>query len=84
MNISVPVIMMALGFIAHTVAIVWWAATVTTTLRILGHDFREVKTMLVLHQEISYSKSDAARDFAVRDARIDAALNKIDEISRLS
>ena len=82
MNSSTVIAMAGLGLIvvAHLCSTVWWMSKITTTLDILAASVGEIKSILARHEATYYTKEEAAKDFAHRDSRIDAAWNKLDKL----
>ena len=84
MGIDVGTVIAMLGLsivvVAHLCSTVWWMSKITTTLDILAKSVDEIKNIIARHEATYYTKEEAAKDFAHRDAKIDAAWSKLDKL----
>lgn len=62
---------LVLFFIGHSGMTIWWASRMTAKQEFLIETVAELKTELKEKMNDRYHGSDALRDFAVRDKRID-------------
>lgn len=64
------VVSIALFLLVQTLGWVWWASSTSTTLAFLKDELKNVKQTLTETDADRYKASEAAKDFAVRDAKI--------------
>lgn len=79
--IVVSILTLAFSVAMHLVKTTWWMATLSANLEALRKTVESIQAIIMKHEATYYSKEDAAKDFAYRDQRINAAWEKIDELS---
>ena len=82
MSYTNALVTISLAMLAYLIAGVWWAATINTILKGLTTAVETLNKTLIKHEERHYSKTEASKDQAILDKKIEAAFNKIDDNSR--
>lgn len=76
----IAIFTLAGSILYHLFKTTWWMATLTNALNTLVKSVDDIKIQMKQYENDHYSKMDAARDFAVRDASIAAAHRRLDEL----
>lgn len=64
------IIGLVLAIIVHIVATVWWASSITTTLRFQAMELKRIGQQLGLHDGKFYEKEEAREQVAKRDREV--------------
>ena len=71
----------AIFLLIHLIASVWWAAAITTTLKILQRDFAEMNANVSMMKELYIKKEDYNTRVAIIDREREAMWKKIDKLN---
>ena len=72
-------ITVVLFIVTHGGATIWFASKVNTTLGFIENSIKNLGDALLRHEAERYTKSEAAKDFAMRDSQIAAIFRKLDD-----
>lgn len=64
--------------LSSTLGFVWWMATQTMRLQMMGEDLKEMKESVVRSEAIYARKEDVVKDFVHVDQQITALWRKVD------
>lgn len=79
-DLNAASIALAIAILLHAASTIWWASKVNTTLMFVQTEIHKICEAILRHDASMYSKSEAAKDFSIRDQQIAVLFKKTDKL----